>query len=86
MHRAASFTYRKNRRERILRKMTLMRAAKERKRLEFPVEREPKMIRYFPFELGVRVKHTGETAWIDLRSVRDASRRLSVVLKYYTPL
>jgi len=84
MHRAASFTYRKNRRYRILRKMSLMRAAKERKRLEFPVEREPVMIRHFPLQLGVRDKRTGEVAWTDLRSIRDATRRLAIVLKYYT--
>lgn len=63
--------------------MYQMRAAKERKRLANPVEREPKMIRWYPLELGVRNKVTQETAWIDLKSVRDATRRLSVILKFY---
>jgi len=39
------FRNRKARRERILRKMANMRAAKERKRLANPIEREPKMER-----------------------------------------
>ena len=79
------FANRKLRREKVLRKMAAMRAAKERKRLENPVEREPKFERWFPLELGIRDKHSGEVAWIDLRSVRDAAKRISVVLKNYTP-
>ena len=67
----------------MLRKMANMRAAKERKRLANPPEREPELIRWFPLELGVRDKRTGEVAWIDLKSVRDAARRLSVIMKYY---
>lgn len=62
--------------------MANMRAAKERKRLENPPEREPKLVRWFPLELGVRDKRNGETAWIDLRSVRDAAKRLRVILKF----
>lgn len=80
---SASFSYHKARRERFLRKMENMRAAKERKRLLGPPpEPEPKMERWFPLELGVRDKQTGETAWIDLRSTRDAKRRLRIVLKF----
>jgi hypothetical protein len=78
-----SFFVRQLRRQKMLRKMARMRAAKERKRLANPVEREPKMIRWFALEFGVRDKNTGETAWTDLRSVRDAAKRLSVVLKHY---
>lgn len=63
--------------------MARMRAAKERKRLANPVEREPKMARWFPLELGVRDKMSGDVAWVDFRSVRDAATRLAVVLKYY---
>lgn len=66
----------------MLRKMENMRAAKERKRLLNPPEHEPKLVRCYHLELGVRNKLTGETAWIDLKSVRDAARRLGVVLKY----
>ena len=72
-----------NKRERMLRKMANMRAAKERKRMENPPEHEPKMVRAYPLELGVRNKATGETAWVDLRSVRDAARRLREVLQHY---
>lgn len=63
-----------------------MRAAKARKRRERIAAGwtpEPRMVRAYPLELGVRNKSTGETAWVDLRSVRDAARRLRVVLKFY---
>ena len=73
------------RRQRMLRKMAAMRAAKARKRLANPIEREPRMERWFPIELGIRDKVSGETAWTDLRSIRDAVRRLSVVLRNYAP-
>lgn len=83
------FANRKARRERMLRKLANMRAAKARRRQERIdaglLEREPKPERYFPLELGVRDKTTGQTAWVDLRSVRDAGRRLSVLLKLYEP-
>lgn len=70
-------------RDRLLRRLALMRAAKERKRLANPVEREPKLARWYPLEFGVRDKATGETAWIDLKSCRDAAKRIDVILKYY---
>lgn len=76
------FSYRKRRRERMLRKMANMRAAKERKRLENPPEHEPKMERFCRYEFGVRDKITGETAWHDLVSVRHASTALGLVQKY----
>ena len=81
-HSKRFFRNRKARREKVLRKMSAMRAAKERKRLANPPEHEPKMERWFPIELGVRDKLTGETAWVDLRSVRDAVKRLGVVIKF----
>ena len=78
---------RKSRREAQLRKLASMRAAKERKRLERPPpEREPKLVQWHRFEIGVRDKVTGRfsygEAWTDLKSVRDATKRLSVILKY----
>ena len=84
-HSKTVFSARKNRREKILRKLANMRAAKERKRLANPVEREPKLVRWYPLEFGVRNKRTGETAWIDLRSARDAAKRIRVILKHYQP-
>jgi len=73
----------------MLRKMANMRAAKERLRLARGaaglLEREPKMQRWFPLELGLRDKTTGEVAWVDLRSIRDAARRIAVVQKFYLP-
>lgn len=85
------FSRRRNRwqdkRERQLRKLANMRAAKARLRQERGeaglLEREPKLERWFPLELGLRDKRTGEVAWTDFRSIRDAARRLAVVQKYY---
>jgi hypothetical protein len=78
-----SLFVRQLRRQKMLRKMARMRAAKERKRLANPVEREPKMVRWFPLELGVRDKRTKEIVWTDFRSVRDAAKRLAVVQRFY---
>ncbi len=82
MNSSASFTYRKRQRERVLRKMAAMRAAKERKRLAHPVEREPKLARFHRFEFGVRDRITGEVAFTTLRSVRQASTALGLILKH----
>ena len=76
------FGYRKRKREKVLRKMAAMRAAKERKRMANPVEREPKLVRWFPLEIGVRDKRTGEVAFVDFKSVRDATKRIREVFKY----
>lgn len=77
----------KARREAHLRRLANMRAAKARIRQERIaaglLEREPKLARWFPLELGVRDKRTGETAWVDFRSVRDAAKRLGIVAQYY---
>ena len=80
--------YRKRRQDKYQRRsqrLAQMRAAKERKRLANPVDREPKWERWFPLELGVRDKRSGEVAWVELRSVRDATRRISAVVKFYQP-
>ena len=71
-------------RERMLRKLANMRAAKAKKRAENPSEREPKMVRYYPLSFGIRDDLTGEEAWVKLRSVRDMSKRVAVVLRYYS--
>jgi hypothetical protein len=60
-----------------------MRATKEAKRLANPPDQEPRMVRWFPLEIGLRDKRTGEVAWTDFRSVRDAAKRLSVVQSNY---
>lgn len=74
-----------DKRQRQLARLAAMRAAKARKRLANSTEQEPKMLRYYPLELGVRNKVNGETAWIDLKSVRDSAKRLRIILKYYQP-
>ena len=68
-----------------LKRLANMRAAKERKRLAAPSEREPKLVPYHPLELGLRDKATGEVAWVDFKSLRDALRRLADVRRYYAP-
>lgn len=45
-------------------------------------EREPRMVRDYRFEFGVRDKETGETHWHDLVSVRHAAKALGLILKY----
>lgn len=74
-----------DKRLRQLERLANMRAAKARKRLENPPEHEPKMLRWHPLELGIRDKLSGETCWIDLKSCRDAAKRIAVILKFYTP-
>ena len=76
---------RKARRERVLRKMAAMRAAKERNRLANPPEREPRMIRTTGLSWAVRDDLTGHVEWQPLKSARDTFRRVTVLLKFYRP-
>ena len=79
------FKNRKARRDKVLRKCAAMRAAKERNRQERIAEGwepEPKFERYYRFEFGVRDKLTGETHFVDLKSVRHAAKALGLILKY----
>lgn len=46
-------------------------------------EPEPKFERWHRYEYGIRDKSTGETHWRDLVSVRQASKALGLILKYY---
>lgn len=65
-----------------------MRAAKELKRRERVAEGfgpEPKMQREYPLEIGFRDKRSGEVAWTELRSVRQAMRLVSVMLREWQP-
>ncbi len=79
----ASYTYRKKRREAVLRKMQSFRDAKARKRVESPPpDREPRMERWNRFEITVKDRLTGETGTFELRSLRDCARRLAVVMRY----
>jgi hypothetical protein len=76
----------KARREKQLRKLANMRAAKSRIRQERIesglLEPEPRFERYYPLEFGVRVKATGETHFVDLKSVRHAAKAIGLILKY----
>jgi hypothetical protein len=44
---------------------------------------EPKPVRWHRFEVGVRDKLTGQTEFVDLKSVRHAAKALGFILKFY---
>jgi hypothetical protein len=46
------------------------------------LEREPKLDRWYRFEIGIRNKATGETCFVDLKSGRQAHKIAGLVLKY----
>ncbi len=76
---------RDDRRQRIILKMSRWREAKERKRQKRIADGwmpEPKFVRTYPLEFGIRNKATGETAWHDLVSVRHAAKALGLILKF----
>lgn len=80
------FRNHKARRERVLRKMAAMRAAKDRHRMGNQLEPRPSVDKPAPFlEFGVRDVRSGEAGWVPFVSLRDAMRRLAVVRKYYQP-
>ena len=87
---SSDFLRRRNRRsdkrERMLNKMANWRAAKVRKRQALIdaglLVREPKLERWHRFEFGVRDKLTGETQFVDLKSVRHAAKALGLILKF----
>lgn len=85
MHNDAFFSYRKSRRQKVLRKMAAMRAAKERKRLANPPDHEPKMMRTTCLSIGFRDDISGVECWMPLKSARDAYKRIGVLLKHYNP-
>lgn len=79
------FRNRKERKERQLLKLANMRAAKERKRQERIADGwtpEPKYVRAYCFEIGIRNKATGETCFVDLKSARQAHKIAGLILKY----
>ena len=45
-------------------------------------EPEPKMVRAYPLEIGVRRVGSSEECWTTLKSVRDAAKRLRLILKF----
>ena len=79
-------SWRKARREAVLRKMAAMRAAKERKRLERgPVEPEPRMVRSTGLSFGVRDDISGVECWREFKSVREVARVFAVIQRNYRP-
>ena len=80
----ASYTYQKQRREKMLRKMENWRIAKARKRIASPPpDREPKMQRAIRFKFRVLDTYTGDkSGWYELRSLRDATKRLACLTRY----
>jgi hypothetical protein len=67
------------------RRMANARWAKWRAEAASRPEPEPKMQRWYPLAFGVRDKTLGVECWMDLRSLRDVTRRLAVLLRYYQP-
>ena len=82
---------RKLRREKRLRQLAQMRAAKERKRQAAIAEgwtAEPKpgpIVRHPHLSWAVRDELSCEVCWLEMLSARDVYRRVSVLLKYYEP-
>lgn len=56
--------------------------AKGRIRLKQDYDREPVMVPWCRFRITVTDKLTGERGSFELRSIRDAVKRLAVVVKY----
>lgn len=80
---------RQAKRQRMLRKMANMRAAKERKRMASgPREEEPRMItvRHPHLSWAMRDDLSGEIVWMEVLSVRDMARRATLVAKHYSPV
>ncbi len=77
---------RQDKRERMIARLACLRQRKAEIRQERIaaglLEREPRFERHYPFEFGVRVKATGETHFVDLKSVRHAAKALGLILKY----
>ena len=76
---------RQDKRERMLIRLSNMRAAKKRKHNEAVAagwRPEPKFKRAYRFEIGIRNKDTGETCFVDLKSGRQAHKIGDLVLKY----
>ena len=48
-------------------------------------DREPKFARWYPLEIGFRDKRSGECEFTDLRSVRQALRIVSLMLREWRP-
>jgi len=67
------------------RRMAKARWAKWRANAAERPEPEPRMVRWYPLEFGVRDKGSGDVCWMDLRSGRDVQRRVAMLLKHYQP-
>ena len=65
-----------------LKRWRLRKAEIRQERIDSGWRPEPKFVRAYRFEFGVRDKASGETAWHDLKSVRHAAKALGLVLKY----
>jgi hypothetical protein len=73
----------KARRDSLLRRSQKGVAAREANRLANQAPFEPKLPRFFPLEICIRNKRTGETSsWHDLRSARAIARQARLLLKY----
>ena len=77
---------RQDKRERELLKLARWRKLKAEKHQRLAeaglLEQEPRMERCYRYELGVRDAVTGDVGFVPLKSVRDAARRLRLILKH----
>jgi uncharacterized protein (DUF2344 family) len=65
-----------------------MREAKARlriERIEAGWNPEPRMSRAYPIEIGFRDRRSGETAWVPLKSARQAKRLARRMLQEWEP-
>jgi hypothetical protein len=82
----------KRRKEKMLRKLENMRAAKEQKRIERAEsgfgELPPrgKVVRHPGISWAMRDDVSGEVVWMEFKSVRDMARRAGMVAKFYLPI
>lgn len=85
------FRSQKRRRDRVLRKMATMRAAKKRKHdaaiaAGWTPEPPPgKVVRHPNLSWAMRDDLSGDVVWMEFISVRDMARRAGMVARYYQP-
>lgn len=88
MRRRRYYNRRYDKQQRQLERLSQMRAAKARKHaatLAAGWTPEPKMTHCTSLSWAVRDDISGVTVWLPLKSARDTFRRITVLLRHYTP-
>ena len=82
----ASATYRQKRREKLRRRaMSGVRGRAEKRLAAPPPDRREKPTPWYEWEITLKNKRDGASVTFDLKSVRDATRRIAVMVKHYCP-